>query len=102
MQKPEIAVSEYYNYKGIHSIVLMALVDANYRFLWVDVGCQGRISDGGIFGHSSLKKHMTNVSLNIPKNEPLLCRNLPVPYVMVADDAFPVTSSYEIIYYRFK
>jgi len=34
---------------AITSIVLFALVNANYNFLFMDVGCQGRILDAGIF-----------------------------------------------------
>ena len=28
---------------------LLALVDADYKLTYVDIGCQGPISDGGIF-----------------------------------------------------
>jgi len=34
----------YYNYKNFYSIVLMAIVNHNYEFIYVDVGKQGRIS----------------------------------------------------------
>ncbi|TGZ46120.1 putative nuclease HARBI1, partial [Temnothorax longispinosus] len=41
---PEKEGSTYYNYKGFHSVVLMALVSATYKFLIVDIGAQGRHS----------------------------------------------------------
>ena len=34
----------------------MAIVDANYKFIAVDVGAYGSASDGGIFGYSSMGK----------------------------------------------
>ena len=37
--RPENTVGEFCNYKGTESIILMAIVDANYCFIFVNVGC---------------------------------------------------------------
>jgi len=80
--------SEYINYKGTFSVVLMALVDADYCFTYADVGCQGRISDGGVFRNSTLFKKLNENQLNLPPNKPLPGKETFIPYVFVADDAF--------------
>nr|XP_022907550.1 uncharacterized protein LOC111419040 [Onthophagus taurus] len=46
--------SEFYNYKGTFSIILLTLVDDQYCFQYIDVAANGRVSDGGIFSKSSL------------------------------------------------
>jgi len=65
IQAPNLSGSEFYNYKNSFSIVLFALVDANYNIMYVDVGCQGRISDGGVFKNITLYKKLKNRVLNI-------------------------------------
>ena len=47
--------STYFNYKKFYSIVPLALVDANYKFLWADVGGRGSASDAQIYSESELK-----------------------------------------------
>lgn len=78
---------------GTHSIVLMAISDASYKFLYIDVGSNGRISDGGVFRKCSFNNALINKKLNIPPPKPLPMRTLPVPYLLVADDAFALTTN---------
>ena len=66
IRPPPNSGSYYFNYKHSFSVVLLAVVDANYRFLYVDVGCNGRVSDGGVFRNSSLNTAFERNSLNIP------------------------------------
>ncbi|XP_031333878.1 uncharacterized protein LOC116163884 [Photinus pyralis] len=83
--------SAFYNYKGQHSIVLLAIVDANYKFLYVNVGMNGRISDGGVYRESDICKAIEQNILNFPDDTPLPSRTKPVPFVIVADAAFPLS-----------
>lgn len=92
IQCPIKGGSAYYNYKGANFIVLMALVDAHYRFITVDVGSYGRNSDGNIFAKSALGKALESKILDIPQDTPLKTNEDPIPYVIVADEAFPLKS----------
>nr|CAI5837356.1 unnamed protein product [Callosobruchus analis] len=71
----------------------MTIVNANYKFIYAHVGSQGRMSDGGVFQRTSFCRSLLNNTLNIPKPIPLKSMDLEVPYVLVADDAFPLTAS---------
>ncbi|KAK6470744.1 protein ALP1-like, partial [Huso huso] len=80
--------SHYYNYKSTSSIVLMALVDADLKFLYVDIGTNGRVSDGGVWNKCTLSQALQDNSLHLPQPSALPLGTDPVPYVVVADEAF--------------
>ena len=97
--------STYFNYKGFFSIVLSALIDADYKFTHVDIGYQGRMSDGGVFKNCELYKLLASNQANIPPPSPVndlsdlndsflleSNREANIPYVIIADDVFPLTT----------
>lgn len=86
LQAPLNSETEFYNYKQYSSIVLLSLVDADYNFMYVNVGCQRRISDGGVFKNTSLYRNLENKSLNLPNPEILQTPyNVKVPYIILCD-----------------
>ncbi|XP_047485914.1 protein ALP1-like [Penaeus chinensis] len=90
VRKPANSGSEYYDYKTNHSIIMLALVDANYKFLYVDVGAKGRASDAGVWDKCTLRECIERQQLQIPPSEDLPFTNTKAPYVIVSDDAFPL------------
>lgn len=101
MRCPSNSGSMNFNYKHNFSIVLLALVDANYRFIYIDVGCKGRISDGGVFTRCSLYHAIENNTLGIPPPARLPGTSIEAPYVIVADDAFSL-QTYTMKPYNFR
>lgn len=75
--------------KRTHSIVLMAVADANYEFIYVDVGTNGRVSDGGVWGNCKLFHSLNDNTAGLPADAPLPGSNRTLPFVFVGDDAFP-------------
>ncbi len=88
IQAPKLSGSAFFNYKNQHSVVLLAVSDAKYRFTLVDIGSSGRNSDGGIFARSLIGQFMEQGRLNTPAPSPVGECNL--PYVFVGDEAFPL------------
>ncbi|XP_069616711.1 uncharacterized protein [Ranitomeya imitator] len=85
--QPANSGSFFYNYKGYFSVILMALVNANYEFVDVDVGMNGRVSDGGVFEHTSFGESLRNNQLQLPQNEDTKAN---LNFVFIADEAFPL------------
>lgn len=90
IRKPNNTGSQFFNYKKFFSIVLLGLVDADYKFLFVDIGCNGRVSDGSVFENSGLAEALRCNKLNIPADTPIEGIEGDMPFCIVADEAFPL------------
>ena len=55
--------------------MLFAFVDYDYKFLVAEVGCQGRISEGGVFRNSVFNLALSNNSLNLQDHKTLAATN---------------------------
>lgn len=90
IKAPRNSGSVYHNYKGFFSIILLGLVAADYKFMWVDVRGNGSISDCAVFNRSHLKEDWENGTLGLPEADELPGDNRPIAYFIVGDDAFPL------------
>jgi len=100
IQSPNKSGTEYFNYKNTFSIVLTALVYANYNFIFVNVGCQGRISDSGVYQNTDMWKKFENGQLMLSVDEPLDAEtNIIFPYVFLVDSAFALNKHMMKPYY---
>ena len=88
IRKPPKSGNLYHNYKGFLSVILMALVDAEYRFRWVDIGTEGSFPDAQTFNHGELREKIEDGSKGFPEAEPIEPGGPDLPYVLLADDAF--------------
>ena len=71
LKKPKNTGALYHNYKVFFSIVMLALVDGQYKFRWVDVGTAGSCSDAHIFNASQLKRRIEDGRIGFPDPAPI-------------------------------
>ncbi|XP_064461838.1 uncharacterized protein LOC135371952 [Ornithodoros turicata] len=76
------------NFVYRHSIVLLALVDHRYRFLYINVGSPGRCHDAFVYHRSSLAKCVEGPLFKTPVAK---INRTAVPPLILCDQAFPLT-----------
>ena len=87
---PRNSGSLFYNYKKFYSIVLLAVADADYNFLYVDCGAEGRASDSTLWTQSQFAQDIEREDnpLGIPEPALFPGHQGTLNYFFVGDDAF--------------
>ena len=78
----------YYSYKGFYSVVILAVVDADVKFLWVKVGSNGLCSETWIFNECQLNDNINDGTIRFSETVELPGDGRDTPYFIVAYDAF--------------
>ena len=73
---------------------MFALVDANYRFMYIKAGINGSVSDSTVFESTKLYEKLMKGQLKLPVDGPLPGTNIEVPYVFLGDSAFAVNKHF--------
>lgn len=73
------------------SIVLMSVCDYRYRFTLVDVGVNGHSVDDGVLSCSKLGQTLGEGSMGIPGSSKIKNSDTVLPYIILGDQAFPLT-----------
>ena len=81
------ACKEYHNFKNFYSIVLMAMIDSHYRFVWCNCGFPGCAHDAVIFRSTDL---WTRIQEGFFPVIGKTVGNVTVPPLLVGDSAFPM------------
>ena len=90
IKAPSNSGTLYHNYKGFFSIILLALVDADYKFMYANVGANGSTSDCAVFNVSPLLAALESGQIGFPDPQPLPHDDMDTKYFLIGDDAFPL------------
>lgn len=82
--------SLYFNYKSYHSVILLAVVNANYEFISIDVGSYGHNCDSTIYKDSNFGKKLMDGNLGIPSPDMYPGSSTKGPFCLISDEGFPL------------
>ena len=81
-------MKQYYNFKIFYSVVLIAIVDANYRFIWASIGAPGNTHDSTYFQSTDLWNEIQLGNALGQKTQTL--NGVEIPPIILGDGAFPL------------
>ena len=81
---------QYFNFKGFYSIILLAIVDTKYRFIWASVGAPGNTHDSTYFQSTKLWSNISS-GKTIPHCYKSV-KGTEIPPLILGDSAFALKS----------
>jgi hypothetical protein len=72
----------------------MAIANANYEFIYCDIGRNGRVSDGGVIENTTFYNKLLNGNLNLPSRRKPEGATNELPYVFVGDEVFALSKDF--------
>ena len=81
-------MKQYHNFKNYYSVVLLALVDAKYQFMWAALSASGNTHDSTYF-QSTHVFHEINEANVLPEKFQF-SGNTKIPPMILGDGAFPM------------
>ena len=82
---PKLSVTQYCNYEGFYSIVLLVICDTNYCLTLFNLGQFGSNKESGVLVNSELFEQNR---LNLPVEANLIIND--APYFLLGDEIFPL------------
>ena len=82
------AMKQYYNFEGFSSTVLMALVNAEYRFIWASVGARGNKHDSTLLQSTDLWKRIVGGEMISDVAQQV--EGVEIPPLIVSDEPLPL------------
>jgi hypothetical protein len=67
-------------------------VDADLKFVTVDIAAFGKQGDGGVFRNSALYQSLETRSLQVPEDTVLPHSEITVAHILVGDEAYLLTT----------
>ena len=83
-------MKQYHNFKNFYSVILLALVDAKYRFIWASLGAPGNTHEPTLLQSTILWSNVVNgdvLSEAVAKTDDIV-----IPPLILGDGAFPMRS----------
>ena len=92
IQAPNKSGTLFHNYKGFFSLQLLAVCDAKYNFIFVDVGQYGSNNDCSVLANSNISYAVEGNVLDIPRADKIEGIKKDMPYYLLGDEIFPLNT----------